>query len=896
MAERLFAERAAEGFDRKSEPIVLIGSGSHGRIAEAVRAAVGQAAVDPSVLRAGHTAVAAPGTAAGRIAAALRLTGATYSLDARETPALLAVHLAAQALRAGDCAYALAGAELADGACAVLLARQSAAAAVGAPVRAVVRSTAAAYAPVPDDRARLLRSTLRSAGWSGESAGWSGESADLSGESADLSGESAGLSEEFAGLPGADDATRPAADGFPGLLAALRHQRPPGPIAVADHGGDGTTACLILDHPPDTAPGPPLPWIVSATSTRALEARAASLAVHLDAAPATPADIAHSLLATSRGPRRAAVIGADRTTLDGGLRALATGADAPHLVRGTATGTPRPVFVFPGQGSQWPGMAAGLLDTCEAFRDSVHACADALAEFVDWSLLDVLRAAPGAPPLHRVDVLQPTLWATMVSLAEVWRSYGVQPAAVVGHCYGEIAAAQVAGGLDLRDAARLLARRSRAWLRLVGKGTVISVGTSGQDILRRMAAWPGSVELAALNGPRSVALAGPPDALDDIVAELTGQGLYAKRIPGVETVGHCSQVETLRDHLLDVLRPVSPRPSTVPFYSTVDGAERDTATLDTDYWYRNTRDQVRFHQSVRALLAAGHRSFIEVSPHPLLSTSIEDTAAELGVPDVAVVGTLRRGQGGVHRVLTSVAEAYVRGVDVDWSPVLADTGARRIDLPAVHDTGTDTGTDTDAEPSWTGRVRALPAEQRAEAVTDLVRRTVAAVLEADSADAVDPGTAFKDMGLSSLSTVHLRNRLRETTGHHLSATVAYDHPTPAALARHLLTALFDTAGAGGHPRTEAPAYDQHPADPEAALLAALEQADAALEHLRAAHAGNRTAVAYETGRRIEERLKSLTDKARLMSHDDAGEPAADRFAAATDDEMFALIEERFGIS
>lgn len=838
-------------------------------MADAVRAAGAQAGIDPAVLRRTRATLITAGSAgaAGRLAAALRLTGATISLDTRETPTLLALHLAAQALRAGDTSYAVVGAELPDGNCALILARQSAATAEGAVPQAIVRTTTADrtttvdHAPAPDDHGSPAREAPHA--------------------TRTLS-------------PGI---TQAPAEGFPGLLATLHDDTPLRPTAVTEHGSDATTVLVLLDQPQDAAPAAPLPWVVSAPHTRALRATAATLAVHLDTTPAAPADVAHTLLTARPDRHRAAVVGADRATLTDGLRALATGGDAPHLVHGTATGSPRPVFVFPGQGSQWPGMAAELLEISEPFHDSVHACSDALAEFVDWSVLDVLRQAPDAPPLRRVDVLQPTLWATMVSLAEVWRSYGVEPAAVVGHCYGEIAAAQVAGALDMRDAARLLAHRSRAWLRLVGKGTVISVATSGQDITRRMAAWPDSVELAALNGPRSVALAGPPDVLDGIVNDLTDQGIHAKRIPGVDTVGHCSQVEVLRDHLLDVLRPVSPRPAAVPFYSTVDGTERDTTTLDTDYWYLNTRSQVRFHQAVRNLLAAGHRSFVEVSPHPLLGASIEDTAAEFGLDDVAAVGTLRRGQGGTRRVLTSVAEAYVHGIDIDFTPAFTGTTPNRIDLPTVEDHGIE-GHGDDGGETWTDRVRTLPDEQREEALLDLVCRTVAAVLEADpagTADAVAPDTAFKEMGLGSLSAVRLRNGLREATGAHLPATIAYDHPTPAALARHLAMTLFDATGAA--PAVPAPSRDDEPIDAETAVLTALERADEALERLRAPHA--RT-PRQETGRRIDELLRSLTDKARRMRQadavDDVDDPATDRFAAATDDEMFELLEKRFGIS
>ncbi|MFI1386093.1 acyltransferase domain-containing protein [Embleya sp. NPDC020886] len=767
--------------------------------------------------------------AAGQVANHLGLTGPSISLSAG-SPALLALHLAAQALRAGDCTFALVGAQLDDDVSALLIARESAVPPGSGPVLAIVRGSAVGHGGSPDHREQVIGAARATAGRT------------------------------------SDDVAAQPTTGIAGVLAAVLAERtgPAQATGVTESGADGTTVHVVLEDPTGASTRAELPWVVTAQSSQALRAKAIALAAYPDTGAGSPADVGHTLLGTPSAGRRAVVLGGDRAELQRGLAALAAGGSAPNLVRGTATTARRPVFVFPGQGSQWSGMAAELLDTSPVFRDSVDACADALAEFVDWSLLDVLREAPGAPPLRRVDVLQPTLWATMVSLAEVWRSYGVQPAAVVGHCYGEIAAAQVAGGLSLRDAARLLARRSRAWLRLVGKGTVISVGTSAEEIGRRLASWPDTVELAAVNGPRSVALSGPQDVLDELVAELTAQDVYAKRIPGVDTVGHCSQVDVLREDLLQALRPVSPVTSAIPFHSTVDGEQRDTATLDTDYWYLNTRSPVRFHQAIRSLLEAGHRAFVEVSPHPLLAMSIEDTAAELGIRDVAVLGTLRREQGGTRRVLTSVAEAFVRGVDVDWSPAFAGTRAQHVDLPKFVDF-----TD-DAERSWADEIATRSATERMDALVDLVCGTAAEALEQGSADAIQAEVAFKDVGLGSLAAVRLRNRLNEVTGRYLPAAVAFDHPTPAALARHLYGVLFGSD-----------------AGPDVGVLAAIEQADAALAPLLAAGAATK---------QIEQRVEALLERLRRANRGDAGDTVADRFASAGDEEMFALIGERFGIS
>ncbi|MFE2449516.1 type I polyketide synthase, partial [Streptomyces sp. NPDC059426] len=256
--------------------------------------------------------------------------------------------------------------------------------------------------------------------------------------------------------------------------------------AVSSFGFSGTNAHAIIEQAPAEEPDETepatrrpgaLPWTVSGRSEAALRAQAAKLLAHLDADPAArPLDIGHSL-ATTRAAfeQRAVLVGTDRDEFAGGLDALARGQVLPNLVQGASIGG-KAAFVFPGQGSQWVGMAVELLDASPVFAARIDECAAALAEFTDWSLVDVLREAEGAPSLERVDVVQPVLFSVMVSLAELWRSLGVRPSAVVGHSQGEIAAACVAGILSLQDAARVVALRSQAIGRvLAGKGGMVSV-------------------------------------------------------------------------------------------------------------------------------------------------------------------------------------------------------------------------------------------------------------------------------------------------------------------------------------------------------------------------------------------------------------------------------------
>ncbi|WP_143652867.1 acyltransferase domain-containing protein, partial [Streptomyces sp. 13-12-16] len=407
--------------------------------------------------------------------------------------------------------------------------------------------------------------------------------------------------------------------------------------------------------------GGTLPWILSAAAPAALRGQARNLAAHVTAAGPHPVDVGHTLItARSVLEHRAVALGTTTAELTDALTAFADGESTAQVVGGTADTDGRTVFVFPGQGSQWAGMGAELLDTSPVFAERLHECAAALAPFTDWSLTDVIRGADGAPDFDRVDVVQPATWAVMVSLAELWRAHGVTPDAVVGHSQGEIAAAVVSGALSLEDGARVVALRSRAIGRvLAGAGGMMSVQLPAAEAEEYLAAHGDAVSVAAVNGPRSVVLAGTPDALDALHAEFTARDVRARRV-AVDYASHSPQVERVHDELLELLAPVTPRRAKVPFHSTVTGELLDTATTDAAYWYRNLRQTVRFEDAVRALLDGGHTVFVEISPHPVLTMAVQATAEETGDP-VAVTGTLRRGQGGTGRFLASLAEQWVRG-------------------------------------------------------------------------------------------------------------------------------------------------------------------------------------------------------------------------------------------
>ncbi|MFF0746328.1 type I polyketide synthase, partial [Streptomyces sp. NPDC004111] len=452
---------------------------------------------------------------------------------------------------------------------------------------------------------------------------------------------------------------------------------------ISSFGVSGTNAHVILEQAPaapasvlasdepgeDRTEPSAMPWVLTAQDEAGLRAQAERLRSFVTSDPdLLPLDVAYSL-ATTRAAlsHRAVVVGSDRDELLHGLAAVAAGEPAPGVVTGTAASPSGAVFVFPGQGSQWTGMATELLATSDVFTTRMQECADALNPFVDWSLFDVLDDEEA---LRRVDVVQPVLWAVMVSLAELWRSYGVEPAAVVGHSQGEIAAACVAGGLTLEDGARVVALRSKALLALSGRGGMVSVPLPADQLRDR-----DGLSIAAVNGPASTVVSGDNDVLEALLAEIP----QAKRIP-VDYASHSPQLEEIKDELTAALAPITPRTGHIPFYSTVTGQLTDTAHLDAAYWYRNGRQTVEFRDTVAALLGNGHTVFVEASPHPVLAAGVRDIA-DAAESAVVVTGSLRRDHGGPAQFLGALAELSVHGAATDWAAVFAGTGARRVGLP-----------------------------------------------------------------------------------------------------------------------------------------------------------------------------------------------------------------------
>ena len=776
--------------------------------------ALERASIDPASLRGSRTGVFAGGTASrygsdqpegafdgglvtgtatsvlsGRVSYTLGLEGPALTVDTACSSGLVAVHLAAQALRSGECTLALAGAVfvtasplmftdfsrqlglapdgrckafaadadgmgVAEGAGMIVLERLSDARRNGHPVLALVAGTAmnqdgasnGLTAPNGPSQQRVIRAALASARilaadvdaveahGTGTPLGdpieaqallstygqdrpegralWLGSIKSNIGHAQQAAG-AAGLIKmvlalQHGLLPRTLHAQEksPHVDWSMGDIELLTEARPwesgerPRRAGVSAFGISGTNAHVILEEAPvgeDAEPtadpqqplfsaAPPV-WLLSARSAAALPVQAQRLFSSLaDRPELDPADVAWSL-ATTRSvlEYRAAVIGTDRDTLVAGLAAVAEERRAAGVSAGLAStgGVGKIAFVFPGQGAQWVGMGREMLGASPVFAARLAECGAALAPYVDWSLVDVLCGREGAPGLERADVVQPALWAVMVSLAAVWEAAGVRPDAVVGHSQGEIAAACVAGILSLEDAARVVALRSRALSTLAVSAGMLSVVmpvASVEELLAGNDDWAERLSVAAVNGPATTVVSGDLDALVELERELSARRVMRWQIPQTDFVAHSARVEQLKDALVEDLAAVEPRAGRVPLFSSVTGQRIDGAELGAAYWYANVRERVLFQDAVVSLAGAGFRTFLEVAPHPVLTSAIAETCEEAGVSGEPVItGTLEREDAGAARFLTALARVHVRGVAVDWTRVLPTASV--VELP-----------------------------------------------------------------------------------------------------------------------------------------------------------------------------------------------------------------------
>ncbi|UQA57015.1 type I polyketide synthase [Polyangium aurulentum] len=738
---------------------------------------------DPRHIDAYYGTGAISSAISGRVAHFMGLHGPTMTVDTACSSALVAVHLACQSLRLGECEVALAGgvnvilspegnvflsrarALAADGKCkafdasadgyvrsegcgVVVLKRLSHALADGDEVLAVIAGSAINHdgpssgftVPSGPSQQALLRRALADAGVRPADVGYveaHGTGTSL-GDPIEAMALGAVLSEGrsrdnpfLLGSVKTNIGHLEAAAGIAGLIKvvlSLRHEQipphlhlrelnprirpedvpasiPTQPVSwpageqrriagVSSFGLSGTNAHVVVaEAPPRKSPSPspetpPSAHLLtfSARSEEALGHLARAYCGFLSAAGQGAAYSLRDICFTagvrrSHHEHRLAVVGASHEQILERLEGFLAGEARPGLSSGVAAATGRGrriVFVCPGQGSQWPSMGRRLLREEPAFREAIARCDEAMRPHVDWSLVDVLTSDEAAARLEAIDVIQPLLFAIEVALAALWSAWGIRPDAVIGHSMGEVAAAHIAGALDLEDAARVICRRSKLLRKLSGRGAMAVVDLPLEQARTLLVGREDRISIAVSNSPRSTVLSGDPDALAEVLAQLERDDVFCRLIK-VDVASHSPQVDPIRDELLDVLAGLSPRPATIPIYSTVRADVGEGASFDAAYWVHNLRDPVLFSTAVQRALDDGYDTFVEISPHPILLPAIEQVMTHVNRTGI-VLASLRREEDERAHMLSSLGALHVAGHPVQLGRIHA-AGGQLAPLP-----------------------------------------------------------------------------------------------------------------------------------------------------------------------------------------------------------------------
>jgi acyl transferase domain-containing protein len=505
---------------------------------------------------------------------------------------------------------------------------------------------------------------------------------------------------------------------------------------------------------------------------------------------------------------RLAVTGSSRLSLCEALAAYARGDHAPGLVSAQASAAGGCVFVFSGHGSQWPGMCAELLAHEPVFREVIERCEQLFERHGVHGLRAQLR--DDRSPAPSADKVQPRLFAVQVGLAALWRSWGVEPAALIGHSVGEIAAARVAGCLDLESAARVVCERARAIRPAIGRGGMLLVELASAEAQKVAELYPGQLSVAVHHSARFSVLSGAPQALDEVTTELIAREVFCRRV-AVDYASHGPEMVELSEQLERSLSGLSSHAPRVALMSTCEaGWLKETDACGPAYWARNLREPVRFVQAVQQLLDAGFDSFLELSPHPLLVNALQEIGAQRK-RSVSVLFSLRRNAPEHAALREALSGLFCNGHGIDWSRQLASGGDLRVPLPtypfqrvrhwksvtACAFAEPSTGVvrklpPSDPEPPPTSQVLPLSArlggasgEQRRGLLRAMLVRELAYVLRADSAQ-LDPELPFSALGLDSLLGLELRNRIEAETGVAVPGTLLWSRPSVSGLEQYLL--------------------------------------------------------------------------------------------------------------
>lgn len=454
----------------------------------------------------------------------------------------------------------------------------------------------------------------------------------------------------------------------------------PARAGVNSFGISGTNAHIVLEEAPrqenpDAQGGAPDTdeiLVISAHTPEALDAMAESYRVRVGDAALNQSlrDLCYAAaVRRTHHEHRVGVVGRSAEELQRKIAGYLSGEVVPGVVKGTASAEfgQQPVFVFSGIGTQWPEMGRQLLSTEPVFRRALDQCDAAVRAITGWSVLEEIDKPAAHSRLSRIDLMQPAIFSIQVGLAALWRSWGVEPVATLGHSLGEIAAAHVAGGLSLEDAARVVCARSSLMHRASGLGRMATVGLSPEQAVKRIQEHEGRVSVAAVNSPGSCTLSGDSAAIEAIVRTLDAEGVFC-RLLSVDVACHSHQMEPLRTELIAAVARIAPRETAIPLYSTVLARCVSGSELSPDYWGRNLRHPVQFAGTMDSALSEGRRVFLEVSPSPALLSPIRQVAQHRNTA-VLVAHSLRSGESERAVLLESAALLFAGGFPFEWTRI-----------------------------------------------------------------------------------------------------------------------------------------------------------------------------------------------------------------------------------
>lgn len=469
--------------------------------------------------------------------------------------------------------------------------------------------------------------------------------------------------------------------------------------SVNSFGFGGTNAHVILEAPPERTSSAPVNQEVvgaeglrvlrlSAHSADALSATAQNLIRQLSTEACSLDDLCYTL--NRRRPEhafRVAVSGSNREQLTEALqpyasqnRQVSAVTQGPQGQQGSQGQQPGPLFIYTGMGPQWWGMGRELMQREPVFREAIENCDRAFTACAGWSLLAELLADEQRSRIHETQVAQPAIFAIQVGLTHLWRSWGMVPSAVIGHSIGEIAAAHAAGILSLEDAVALTYHRSRLQSTTAGSGSMLAVGLGEAEARRLIEGNEHRVSIAVINSPMGVTLSGDSTCLAELRAELERKEIFARPL-AVEVPYHSVMMEPLRADFFAALSGMKPREANVSFHSTLLGRQMNGTEMGVDYWWRNLREAVLFgptlQEWIRSQPGDVPLAFLEVGPHPVLTTSIRECLQACG-REATLAPSLRRSFPEQKTLFDSLGTLYAAGLPVDWASLTSEGEVARL--------------------------------------------------------------------------------------------------------------------------------------------------------------------------------------------------------------------------